>query len=75
MVELADTRDLKSLAERHTGSTPVSGTRSRRIRIRTSCFLYSENHTLGVWFKKGSPVRQTKKLLFDILSGTASHAK
>ncbi len=30
VVELADTRDLKSLAPKRTGSTPVSGTKERR---------------------------------------------
>lgn len=31
MVELADTEDLKSSAEKHTGSIPVSGTRIKKI--------------------------------------------
>ena len=32
--------------------------------------LYSENHTLGVWFKRGLPVRQTKNsfLVYLVIS-------
>ena len=33
MVELADTQDLGSCAERHTGSTPVGGTNHRHTVI------------------------------------------
>ena len=46
VVELADTRDLKSLAERHTGSTPVSGTKNRRNRIADLLFLMLRHMTL-----------------------------